>query len=328
MPEIDWLVRSGGLGWRTAPTFALAEEAPKDLQSGQVPDAAAYNALQNHSGLFMSLAHTEATRNGVDTFFSHFAEREWGRRWAWSAQPWRLRELLCGPTTSLDDWIRAAHEVGRLVDLWNSIRAGDPSSLREHILWRGGEDGPQVLYDSREWTKPRRERYDQASKPEVIASPQVRPEWLAVFEPNDVVLPAIAYLQARLNERLAGKVHPRVLYDSEEKRLRVRPVPDDLLTALWLQFAQAVEGDKKYQRCLECGAYFEVSPEVARKDRVFCSNACRSKMYRDRQARAHDMHAAHLPLDQIAERLDTNIETVRGWLAGKGKRKGRPRRGK
>jgi hypothetical protein len=162
-----------------------------------------------------------------------------------------------------------------------------------------------------------------AGRPQPIDSTTVPAEWLAFFTPGDLVVPALAFLQAKISERLLGKVTQRLLFDVEEKRLHLRPVPDDLITALWLQFAQAVDGDKAFRQCTECEAYFEVSPEVARTNRRFCTNACRSRMYRQRQTRAKEMHAAGMPIKEIADRLDSDVATVRAWLGNTGRGKGR-----
>jgi hypothetical protein len=57
-------------------------------------------------------------------------------------------------------------------------------------------------------------------------------------------------------------------------------VPRNLLGAIWMQFEQAVLGNKEFRRCLECGEQFEVSLQAARADKKRCSDACRAKAYR------------------------------------------------
>jgi hypothetical protein len=62
-------------------------------------------------------------------------------------------------------------------------------------------------------------------------------------------------------------------------------MPANLLEAMWLQFGHAVESNKSFRKCRECGTWFEVSPKKARSDKVFCSGACKAKAYRTRHFR-------------------------------------------
>lgn len=90
--------------------------------------------------------------------------------------------------------------------------------------------------------------------------------------------------------------------------------PSTLLAAIWLQFALAVSGNRAYQNCKECGRWFEVSPEKARKSKLFCSQACRSKAYRERQSLARQMHQAGKTFEAIAQELGSDADTVKNWV--------------
>ena len=61
--------------------------------------------------------------------------------------------------------------------------------------------------------------------------------------------------------------------------------PVSLLAAMYLQFALAVRGNKTYKQCAWCGTTFEITPRIARSNRVFCSNACKQAEYRHRNKR-------------------------------------------
>jgi hypothetical protein len=336
-----WLVREGGLGWPGSPAVVPpaegkaidAEQRPGEfappgppkgsgpsaadsIEMRSVPEAAAYNALRSHSGLFMSLAKSARDPAGIKSFFDRFAQRQWGRRGPWPVPSEELPSTLGGSHQTLEKWARQAREMERLTDLWEWVKKQDRLALRDHIQWREYEGKRQVLYDPREYVRPRGQRHAAEDRPEVIASPEVRPEWLDVFVPGDVALPAAAFLQAKINEHLTGGVRLGMLYDVDGGRLRLTAVPKDLLTALWLQFAHAVDGVKDFGQCRECGAWFELSPEVARTNRRFCSDACRLRRYRQRQGRARSMHAEGVPLDVIAEELESDVATVNRWIKG------------
>jgi hypothetical protein len=64
-----------------------------------------------------------------------------------------------------------------------------------------------------------------------------------------------------------------------------------------------------------CQSSFEESPEIGRSNRKFCSNACRSKLYRKRQTRARVLHNSGRSLQAIASKLRTDMKTVKRWLS-------------
>jgi hypothetical protein len=96
--------------------------------------------------------------------------------------------------------------------------------------------------------------------------------------------------------------------------LGLQVIPKSLLGALWLQFALAVGGNKKYRACGTCGQWFELSPDIARTTKHFCSDACRSRAYRGRKERAQLLAAEGKSLKDIAEQLESEVKTVKGWL--------------
>jgi hypothetical protein len=66
--------------------------------------------------------------------------------------------------------------------------------------------------------------------------------------------------------------------------LKLLLMPNNLLEAMWLQFGQAVESNKSFRQCRQCDDWFELSPKVARSDKIFCTDACKAKAYRRRLA--------------------------------------------
>ena len=106
-------------------------------------------------------------------------------------------------------------------------------------------------------------------------------------------------------------------YITDDARLRIHVVPRNLLGALWLQFARGIDGQKTYLRCRGCNNWLEISIKATgyRTSRAYCSDACRSKAYRERQLRAHQLAAQGMAVEAIAHTLDTEPETVQGWLA-------------
>jgi hypothetical protein len=102
------------------------------------------------------------------------------------------------------------------------------------------------------------------------------------LRPNDVEKPAHFYLQRVINEHLAGRVSPGLLWDPHGIDLHLRVIPHNLIGALWLQLATAVEADSHYRQCPGCERWFRVAPGTKRSDSIVCSPTCRTRMYRSR----------------------------------------------
>jgi hypothetical protein len=94
-----------------------------------------------------------------------------------------------------------------------------------------------------------------------------------------------------------------------------------LLTVMWLQFARAIEGNKKPRACKDCGKWFEVSAEddgrTAR--RLFCTEACKTRDYRRRKDRAQQLKAEGMSVKAIAKDIDTDLDTIKKWITTKQK---------
>ncbi len=98
---------------------------------------------------------------------------------------------------------------------------------------------------------------------------------------------------------------------------RLSMAPLTLLSAMWLQFALAVSGDKQFRECKFCKRMFEISTEQSgfRRHREFCSDSCKTKDYRRRKRTALRLAGSGTSVTSIAERTATDANTVRSWLA-------------
>jgi hypothetical protein len=147
----------------------------------------------------------------------------------------------------------------------------------------------------------------------VIASRKDEDSAFLELRPGDVIQPAKLFVQETVNKYLSREVSPLLLRD-EKFALEVCFVPKTLLGGLWLQFADAIDKNVTYRRCQQCGTPFAVGAGTARRTKLFCSDACKSLHYRQRQATARSLHAEGRSLADIARRLNTDTETVRGWI--------------
>ncbi len=203
-------------------------------------------------------------------------------------------------------------------ELWQLCQTGDAAALAGRIFWEKDADGRDEVYYR---SHPGREAgavtaTGHVAANELIASATFHPERLARFTPGDFFAPALAYVQEAVNVRLGRLVAPRLVLDDRRGGLALRLAPQTLLGAIWLQFAQAVHGGKAFRRCGQCGAWFELSPQTARTNRLFCGGACRSKAHRGRRERACELHRQGKSVKEIARELDSDAASVKRWVAG------------
>ncbi len=135
-------------------------------------------------------------------------------------------------------------------------------------------------------------------------------------QPRDVALRRAGqfFVQQEINSRLEKTAARKLLYNPESNQLELRLTPTNLLGALWLQFARAVEASKTYRRCPVCTQWFQVSVKGKRRHSTYCSDRCRVKAYQDRRSKAVARAAAGESPSSIAEALGSELDTVLGWI--------------
>jgi hypothetical protein len=287
------------------------------LTLGRIPGdrpvrARRYHPLKEHTGLFRVFAEMEPAREAIRAFAERFGSL--GGNLTTSIvlydQPAGTGYAV-GSGEALQDWAREIMELRWADRLLEAARRGDEEGLRQVIVWE--EDGSGVKFithpdlEPAEWMR--------------LKTPG-RVWWIAregdgileKLRPGDLVQPALHHVQQVANKQLRGRVSPRLLWDEERGRLNLYLVPEGLVGALWLQFAGAVERDTDFRRCSECGLWFELAPGTARSDKLFCSNGCRTKAYRRRRTEAVRLHGEGRQINDIARALESDPETVRGWI--------------
>jgi hypothetical protein len=120
-----------------------------------------------------------------------------------------------------------------------------------------------------------------------------------------------------IEENLKDGMSARIALLAEGSGMAFGYVPADLLKALWLQFALGTSEGKEYRSCVVCGTWYELSPDTARTTRLFCSDGCKSKGYRQKQERARQLFSEKNTFRQIAKVLGSDAATVKRWITGK-----------
>jgi hypothetical protein len=222
----------------------------------------------------------------------------------------------------LESWAAEQHTMREAVDLWDASR-GIPE--RDY----GGHQGPEdYLASAIRWSgqtsvgyfgpAPNAKRSVNVltvrSTFQIVSSGQE--ELFKRFAPGDLVLPAQYALQRLVNRKMREHASTaKLLWDWTRHRpdLRTQLVPTSLIAAMWLQLANAIDGNRDYRRCEACRKWFEVG-SASREDAKFCRRACRFKAYRLRQQRARELAKGGMAPREIAAEIDSDIKTVKGWL--------------
>ena len=106
----------------------------------------------------------------------------------------------------------------------------------------------------------------------------------AAFMSGDLVSPSMFWISGQISKRVVGEIN---IHFAEE----VPVSPGHMLAlsikslraGLWLMLGLEMHDGKKYASCAQCGKWFEIRTGSRRTTRVYCSNACRTRAYRNRQ---------------------------------------------
>ncbi|MGC1788936.1 MAG: hypothetical protein WA718_19565, partial [Terriglobales bacterium] len=178
---------------------------------------------------------------------------------------------------SLDIWSDQISLMKWLVRVWDAARRKEQSFLKRFIQWEQDCVIAQLnpsLPDC------------PLTGMETIATDSGDPRMWSKLKQGDLLDPAMLYLQRNINKQITEfPSQVRLLWDNGRSFLFIEPT--NLIGALWLQFAQAIDGDREYRVCQQCREWFEIGggkkkdgADHHRTDARFCTNACKQKAYR------------------------------------------------
>ena len=293
----QWHVPEAGFHWAEV----QREGGPQQVLVPASLRSRSYEPLREYTSLFREFASTDPTPDGVLAFANRYGLLGFRDRYEQVIPPegGAIRHI---PTEPLGAWQQEIKKMKNTVGLWDMAQREDEAGLSRHIRWSKDRSSVCVTYQpDLDWVDD--DLMEELPEPEL-------------FTPGDVVVPALIFVQGQVNGRLSWeeRVSPQLVYEARRGQLGLHFIPERLLGALWFQLAQAVGGDKRYRQCYGCGKWFELSPEVARSNRLTCSDACRSRAYRDRKERAVRLAAEGRTPKEIAEELDSDVRTVKGWI--------------
>jgi hypothetical protein len=202
-------------------------------------------------------------------------------------------------------WRAEIISMSEVVGLWDCVQA-DSSALEGLFQWR--PDGKEVEYRYPDVTA---DEHPPSRDWGLFANTSDNAE--RVFS-GDLIGPARLRIQRVINEHLADRLAVKLLWSTRSDHLGVHVVPINLVGALWLQCAAAIEGARQYRACKTCSHWFELGPGAHPKNALYCSNNCRTRNYRQRKARAVELDREGMKHPKIASILETTAAQVRKWI--------------
>jgi hypothetical protein len=207
-----------------------------------------------------------------------------------------FREFADLDYQNTDSILKFAHRYGTLglVAQNQSIKVPVPSTPRGGFRWHHAFGEPYLQWAIEICFMREGLRYSER-KPRNMEEWK-RLKWL--FDRN------LQHVQGRLG--FTPTKEPRVLLE-----------PLTLISAMWLQLALAITGEKEFVACKFCRRLFEISTEQTgyRRHREFCSVSCKTKDYRKRKRTALRLAKSGDRVRDIATKTSTDTSTVRSWLA-------------
>lgn len=199
------------------------------------------------------------------------------------------------PAESLAFWKREIIEMGQLFSVWDQFKQRDLGALRRVIRWplkMNAVSYSLPVWQGKEYTVPDDKEIIPGMHLGWLAdSDHTSPEVFKRFKRGDLLLPAYYLLQKYVNKKIEkmeeegiGSVRPRLLLN-QENEIGSYLRPSNLLSALWLQFYQAICGERRIVRCPLCGSWEDIT-DKARPNRwkghPSCLNVKRVAEYRKR----------------------------------------------
>ena len=287
--------------------------------------------VSRHSGfaadgaaMFLAFADAEPTTEGVANFREEYR----------IADGIDVIDTTAGTTVMMpcvhdqvdvQNWKDEILAMRRCIAIWNMIRSDDTIQLNRVFRWESDPTrGLSVIYDGH--AEPGSKKSARPSKlrtRDVIASEADSPLLMRQLRAGDTIGPAKMYLEWLINDRLETGVQPRMFATITQssinrpttaKSLSLNLVPKHFIAAVWLQLAEAIDGDKRYERCRLCESWFEVSRGRTHKDRKYCSDLCKVNYHRKKKE-AKRLASIGKRFPKIAELLNLDVETVNDWFS-------------
>lgn len=249
-------------------------ENPPPNDNSEDAGLRSFEPLDHFESLFRTFSATDPTPSGILSFASRFGLLTGpddtrtipGESYVaelYGTEPVHLERLA--------DWFEQILQMRDVISLWDMTKSQDLKGLSRYLRW---SDGKLAYWTDYQGLSPKfRLIYDAGS-----------PAGQALgFREGDLFEPAMFLASTIANINLESRVSPQLEYSGGYLTPRLAISPLNLLGALWLQFARAIDGNREYRACQHCSTWFEIGSKGHSRARRFCSNRCRMAFSRARK---------------------------------------------
>lgn len=280
-PHFYWLVPENGFEWRADKTNNRLTLCLKEPAG----EFRVYHPLKTHSGLIQEFARLNVNQDDMLRFANHY-----GNLSNINSSKQTDTENPCSGE-SFQDWENEILSVRQVLELWQMASTKDYRNLNEYINWtRQGilisnifnpmhQDNSATFVISTESA-------DLSNSGKITGNNLYLPvteRTFANFNKTDPRKPVLYLIQHIANFKIKDLIKPCLMLDDHRNSLNIKMKPKSLLGALWLQCLMAIDQQKHFAMCCTCSSWFELPENVVRKGRKYCSDACKSKAYRQRK---------------------------------------------
>jgi hypothetical protein len=335
-----WSVHRGGYKWLAVQDAGHGQDPGRYVLSSAVDEESEKRNADIYEpskvpGLFRSFASLTPTRKNILEFANHYGRLggtiESEEEWTISEIPGLMRRV-----ERFRAWVFEILFMRAMVDLWIAVEAGDERSIARQITWEKraaqfhyGQGAASVRLPP--VPLPESERDPSSPAPWsseldgtfrclkihgwVVHPKRDDPE-LVEYLQSECTETGLYFLEIILNRKLVEHLieRPRLRFVPHQQ-LAWQHVPSSLIGMLWLQFADAVAARRNFKHCVQCKRWFEITQKAARTDKLYCSQTCRVRAYRTRQAEVRELHALGSTINDLAERFGSNRKTIETWLS-------------
>ena len=233
-----------------------------------------FEPLDHFEGLFRTFSETDPTPSGILSFASKFGLLTGPEESPTYPGEFYVAELYGKEPVHVErlaDWFGQICYMRDAISFWDKVKSQDVKGLSKYLRWNDGK----LAY----WTD-----YQGLNPEFTLVYDTGSPAGQALgFREGDLLEPAMFLASTIANLNLESRVSPHLELSGSflTPRLAIRPL--NLLGALWLQFARAIDGDREYRACQKCGTWFEIGSKGHSRAKRFCSNRCRMAFSRARK---------------------------------------------
>ncbi len=213
--------------------------------------------LEDESGLFRQFAEVKLDEQSMTVFANKFGWLGLNGSFISDRNQWINGEPV-------ESWVDEISTIHRLVDLWDQLCSKDQKATETYLRER--------LTFTKELVKI---RFDDGDDPVAFRDAAD----FHLLHEDDPVGAGWIYLGRKLNDRLNRyDLKGRLMHDRHaDRELTLFITPPTLISAIYFQFARAIDGNHQYRICDYCLEPFEVGGATGKnKQAKFCCDSHRA----------------------------------------------------